>query len=107
MMVAFTSGAFANLKVQNFEVKRVNIQNALQLEVAPGPVSRELVISFAEAGSNSTVTITDLKGTALLSKSVEAGSNKISINVSKLETGSYFVVLSNGELRSSKLFTKQ
>lgn len=81
--------------------------NNLVLEIAPGPINRELVINFTETTSNSTITITDLKGAKILSQAVDAGLNKTSINVSKLEAGTYFVVFTNGEARTSKLFVKQ
>lgn len=81
--------------------------SAVTLEIAPGPVTKELVVNFSEASSNSAITITDLKGAKVLSVAVEAGSSKASINVSKLSSGTYFLVFSSGEARASKLFVKQ
>ena len=83
------------------------VKSSIVLEIAPGPVTKELVVNFSEASSNSALTITDLKGAKVLSVAVEAGASKASINVSKLSSGTYFVVFSNGEARASKLFVKQ
>lgn len=77
------------------------------LEVVSGPVNKELVITFTETSSASVVTITDLKGIKVLSQNLEAGSGKATINVAKLGSGTYFVVLTNEEGRTSKLFVKQ
>lgn len=77
------------------------------LEVVSGPVNKELVITFTETSSASVVTITDLKGIKVLSQNLEAGSGKATINVAKLASGTYFVVLTNEEGRTSKLFVKQ
>ncbi|WP_207533460.1 T9SS type A sorting domain-containing protein [Desertivirga arenae] len=87
--------------------EKTSVSGKVTLEVVSGPVSKDLVISFTETASPSTVTITDLKGAKLLSQSVETGLNKASINVSKLSAGTYFVVLTNQEGRTSKVFVKQ
>jgi hypothetical protein len=81
--------------------------SAITLEIAPGPVTKELVVNFSEASSNSALTITDLKGVKVLSIAVEPGASKASINVSKLSSGTYFLVFNSGEARASKLFVKQ
>ena len=83
------------------------LRTGLTLEIAPGPVSKELVVSFPETTNKAVLTITDLKGAKILSKDIDAGSTKANINVGKLDAGTYFVVFSSAEGRSSKLFTKQ
>ena len=106
---ALFSNANANeiTKAEPANTGITSTKNSLVLEITPGLVTKDLVVNFTEAASGSSITITDLKGARILSQSVDAGSSKAIVNVSKLDAGTYFVVFSNGEARTSKLFVKQ
>lgn len=82
-------------------------KSATELTILPGPISRELHIKFPEAERDAAVSITDASGKKLLDKPIDPGNTQTSINIEKLEPGSYFVIFSSGNYRSSKLFVKQ
>ncbi|WP_207420945.1 T9SS type A sorting domain-containing protein [Desertivirga brevis] len=105
--IAFLGNLKAFPPSYNLPAEKTSETKKVMLEVVSGPVHKELVLSFTETSSASTITITDLKGSKVLSQSLEAGASKATIHVAKLASGTYFVVLTNLEGRNSKLFVKQ
>ena len=107
--IALMAGVNANEVTLVGKIKPLKavVKSSVVLEIVQGPVTKELIVNFSEASSNSALTITDLKGVKVLSIAVEPGASKASINVSKLSSGTYFLVFNSGEARASKLFVKQ
>ncbi|WP_207426236.1 T9SS type A sorting domain-containing protein [Pedobacter sp. SYSU D00535] len=87
-------------------VREIN-KASISLEIEPGVVTKELSLTVSEAQTGSTIDITDASGKKVSSHTLEAGTTKAKIDVSKLASGSYFVIYTDGSSRASKIFVKQ
>jgi hypothetical protein len=79
----------------------------LKNSIAPNPVSNELNLSYYSASTgNVKMEIYNLIGEKVLTKStfVVSGNNKVSINVSELAKGEYFLKLEQGTLSETLKF---
>ena len=75
------------------------------LNVYPVPVSNQLTVALnADENENVEIELTDLSGKSVFasSYSMQAGPNEILIDVSKLNSGHYIVVIKKGSLTESK-----
>jgi len=72
----------------------------------PNPVKEKLTLAFKKTASVSKIAIMDVMGTKLLEQSVEPNSKQVSINVSGLASGNYFLILQQGNSRQSGQFVK-
>ena len=87
-----------------------NDNNLLSLQLFPNPVSDLLQIQLpASREMTSTLRIMDATGKQVLIQSLQTneGRNALSIPVSHLITGTYYLVIDNEEGRQSKTFIKQ
>lgn len=76
-----------------------NISN-VKMSVAPNPANDEIIISYnCDASSEEIVNIYDSKGNIVLTKKLlcTGGTNKVSLNISELNTGIYIVFVSLGD----------
>ncbi len=72
--------------------------NFISASIAPNPINETAIISFnSSSAKNVTVTIISINGSILntITNTVVEGMNEIPLNLSGLESGSYFVSISN------------
>jgi hypothetical protein len=74
------------------------------MEVYPNPSTDKLTIQIASASAVTNVEITDISGQTVARFELTNGDN--TINIASLNTGSYFVKVSNSEMSAVKKFVK-
>ncbi|MBK0403557.1 T9SS type A sorting domain-containing protein [Adhaeribacter sp. BT258] len=80
--------------------------NQTNIAVYPNPVANVMTIKGLTAKGQATVTITDVLGKVVLTEKVAASQN-VSVNVSNLKKGAYFVEVASEEGRSFKQIIRQ
>ncbi|MFC5270925.1 T9SS type A sorting domain-containing protein [Adhaeribacter terreus] len=80
--------------------------NKANIAVYPNPVADVMTIEGLKAKGNATVTITDVLGKVVLTQTV-AAANNVSVNVSSLKQGTYFVAITSEESRFGKQIIRQ
>ncbi len=94
----------------NCGVGIASVTNNLNLNVYPNPVEGMLNISNKFESSNVVVNISDVTGRTVLSRNFDnltIGSENISVNVSELNSGTYFIELVTDNGRGVSKFTKK
>jgi len=74
------------------------------LQVYPNPSTDKLTIQIASASSVTNVEITDISGQTVARFELTNGDN--TIGIANLNTGSYFIKVSNSEMSAVKKFVK-
>jgi hypothetical protein len=82
----------------------VAVNNNDMMEIYPNPSSDKLTIQIASASTVTNVEITDISGQTVARFELTNGDN--TIGIANLNTGSYFVKVSNGEMSAVKKFVK-
>ena len=78
-----------------------------QLAIFPNPVRDNLEIKNLIAGLNLTIIIYNNLGEKILEKNEKNVSEKLSVDVSSISAGTYFLELSDGKTSTRKIFTKR
>ena len=74
--------------------------------IFPNPVKEKLTVAFKETASAGKISVLDVMGSKLLEQSVQPNSSQVSINVSGLASGNYFLILQQGNARQTGQFVK-
>jgi hypothetical protein len=70
-------------------------------------VRDNLFVGFAAAGSNASLSVTNISGATLLVQRLSPGSQQATLNLSMLRAGTYQVTYTTNERRESQRFVKQ
>ena len=82
----------------------VAVNNNDAMEIYPNPSTDKLTIQIASASTVTNVEITDISGQTVARFELTNGNN--TIGIANLNTGSYFVKVSNSEMSAVKKFVK-
>jgi hypothetical protein len=82
-------------------------QESMKLAVFPNPVTDHLSVKLAEQLPISEIYITDLMGNTVLSQDGADECRTVSVQVSKLPSGMYFITVVSGEILFTGKFLKQ
>jgi hypothetical protein len=97
----FEDAVFAGLVL----TASTNVGNFDQVVIYPNPANEIIHLNFAAKTATAvSVNVTDLSGRLVMnsnSTAVVAGKNTLSINTAALQTGMYFITLSDGKSQQS------
>jgi len=74
--------------------------------IFPNPVKDKLMVSFPESKSEAKITVLNSAGTRFLIQTVQPNSKQVSIDVSGLAAGNYFLVFQQGSTKQTEQFVK-
>ena len=96
------SFGFRVIKGTKFEIEKIGfgaeytkvsvakVEAASDFTISPNPANESVVVSF-NVSESASLEVSDVTGSVVLSSAVSAGSNKVQINTSNLNSGVYFV----------------
>ncbi|OAQ37919.1 hypothetical protein A5893_16235 [Pedobacter psychrophilus] len=87
-------------------VETVNNAGNISLSVYPNPVSTVLNVIHPKANDGASLNIVNINGQKLYTIGVNKESSKTSTDISKLSTGTYFIMFDNGNEQSVLKFIK-
>ena len=87
----------------------IDVVDDFDFTLYPNPVKSVLGINLSRMYSSTTVSITDVLGQELYAfrQKIQAGETKITLDVSDLSSGIYFMVAENGSQKTVKRFVKE
>lgn len=96
-----------NFNAAGLPTKMSSYQSTISMGIAPNPASSELKITFnTDIKSNTKISILDVIGKVILNSEINEGNN-ISISLTDLSAGVYFVKIQQGKNIVTKKFVKE
>ncbi len=83
------------------------VATASEFSLLPNPAEEIVTISFSEEADDASISILSLNGQKLVAKNVEKGSTEVSVSLTDIESGIYFVVYSNNGYQTTKRLIKK
>ncbi len=84
-----------------------NLYSDNSVKIYPNPASDVITIKYVDGIAVNGFNILDISGRVIMNGSVDLMSESVNINISKLESGLYFFVLSNGSESVTSSFIKK
>jgi hypothetical protein len=110
-VTAYATGISTDAVAVDYRVAPVGMveqeQESMKLAVFPNPVTDHLSVKLAEQLPISEIYITDLMGNTVLSQDGADECRTVSVQVSKLPSGMYFITVVSGEILFTGKFLKQ
>jgi hypothetical protein len=86
------------------------LQNNIAFNIYPVPATNKLTVQLAngyQPSANGSIFVYDITGRELLNEKIKKNSNVTMIDVSKLECGTYILMVTDGNNRKQAKFTKE
>ena len=87
-------------------IEVVKSQASEAITIYPNPVKDKMIVSFKEAAENTSLEIVSSAGVRVMNKPVLKGATQLSLELSNLASGAYFVIYNNGVLKQTAQFIK-
>jgi hypothetical protein len=94
----------------SFQYSRIIVLNSKlkgKVTVYPNPATSSITVTHDQVKGNGTIEIVGIDGRRISSQQLELNATQTVIDVTKLTSGSYLIVLTNGNEKSNIKFVKQ
>jgi hypothetical protein len=85
----------------------LSVQGLMKVSLYPNPVQDQLVIRHPQADAGAAVQVISIDGRQILTQNMQQGAEQTTVNVSKLISGNYRVIMNMNGVRQSKSFIKK